>query len=68
MMVFFPTRICEFDFIAARTSSSQTNPTGLFSFFGAGGFGGSSSVYEASGGAHAAVAVVFVVVDGAGPR
>src|SRR5438094_676642 len=44
MMVFFPTVIFALDKMAARTSSSQTNPTGLDSLFSAFGFGGSSSL------------------------
>ena len=51
MMVFFPTTILEFASTAARTSSSQTNPTGLDSFFSGFGRGGSSSLYEDNGGA-----------------
>src|SRR5262245_30271208 len=51
MMVFFPTTILEFARIATRTSSSQTNPTGLASFFSTTGFGGSNSLNDESGGA-----------------
>ena len=41
-MVFFPIVIFALDKIAARTSSSQTNPTGLDSFFSTFTFEGSS--------------------------
>src|SRR5437867_12148974 len=44
MMVFFPMTILELARTAARTSSSQTNPTGFDSLFSACGRGGSSCV------------------------
>ena len=50
-MVFFPIRIFEFAWMATRTSSSQTNPTGLDSFFSAFGFDGSNSLNDDKGGA-----------------
>src|ERR1051325_5659591 len=55
MMVFFPTTILDFACTAARTSSSHTNPTGFDSVFSALAFGGSSCVYDESGGAAAGV-------------
>src|SRR5437016_4375697 len=64
MMVFFPTMILEFASTAARTSSSQTKPTGLVSFVSTFGFCGSSSVYEDNGGA--AGGVTGVTETGAG--
>jgi hypothetical protein len=53
MIVSFLTRILEFARIAARPSSSQTNPTGLASLFSAFGFCGCEffELNEANGGA-----------------
>ena len=56
-MVFFPTTIFDFASTAARTSSSQTKPTGFVSFFSTFGLAGSSCAYDERGGATADVAV-----------